>query len=314
MLGVPSRGRDEGKESPIGIEGSDGALFVPKPHGGSTPRIAITRPGGVGVLGSQLRAAGFEPVSFPLLRIVRTPADQVLDAVGLWLLKSRAGTKAGVLVLTSARSVEKLLEAFSEAVDVSVTDLRKVADLGLWFTGIEVWAVGDPTAQAARNAGLGVDLVPHRFVAEGLIEALEGRILSGVPILLPRALEGRGALPDALERLGAHVTVVSVYHSEPERKVAEHLKAAVLRGEVDALFFTAASQVRVLAEAWALSQGSAGGEQGWPTRVPVFAIGPAVACAARDAGFDLAGVADPHTFEGLVGCLSREWPRFRRHL
>jgi uroporphyrinogen-III synthase len=316
MFGVPARGRHEGKQSPIGIEGSDGALSVPEPRGGSSPHIAVTRPDGVGVLGSLLRASGFEPVSFPLLRIVPAPAEGVRASVGTWLLQARAGTHRGVLVLTSARTVENLSGVFTDvllgAADVPQIDAETTADLGDRFAGIEVWAVGDSTAKAAQKAGLRVDLVPHRFVAEGLIEAIEGRVLSGVPILLPRALEGREALPSAFKRLGAHVTVLSIYHSEPDRKVAERLIRAVLGGEVDALLLTAASQVRVLAEGWALVQGSGPRVGGWPTQVPIFAIGPAVASAARNAGFDLAGVADPHTFEGLVGSLSREWPRFFR--
>ena len=49
------------------------------------------------------------------------------------------------------------------------------------------------------------DVVPERFVAEGLVEALAGQPASRV--LVARAAEARDVLPDALRERGAQVDV-----------------------------------------------------------------------------------------------------------
>ena len=58
------------------------------------------------------------------------------------------------------------------------------------------------------------DIVPERFVAEGLVEAL-----ADVPVtraLIARAAEARDVLPDALRERGAEVDVVALYETVAE--------------------------------------------------------------------------------------------------
>ena len=84
-----------------------------------------------------------------------------------------------------------------------------------------VAAIGPGTARALRERGVIADVVPERFVAEGLVDALAGVEFSRV--LIARAAQARDVLPDALRERGASVEVVSLYET-----VAEPLDPAVV--------------------------------------------------------------------------------------
>ena len=82
----------------------------------------------------------------------------------------------------------------------------------------KICAIGPATAKAVQDFGFEVALMPEKFVAEGIVEAL-ARHFGGLPlvaghrILLPRALEAREVLPDALMAAGALVDVVPCYRN-----------------------------------------------------------------------------------------------------
>jgi uroporphyrinogen III methyltransferase/synthase len=82
----------------------------------------------------------------------------------------------------------------------------------------KVCAVGPATARAVEECGFDLALLPHKFVAEGIIDELKryyGDLnrLSGKRILLARALQARDVLPDALTAAGAEVDVVPCYET-----------------------------------------------------------------------------------------------------
>ncbi len=113
-----------------------------------------------------------------------------------------------------------------------------------------ICAIGPATARAVKDSGLDVTLVPEKFVAEGIVEALIKHSggstgLAGHRILLPRALEAREILPDALTAAGALVDVVPCYRNvrgEIEESKLSQLRAA----KPDLIVFTSSSTVRNL--------------------------------------------------------------------
>ncbi len=229
-----------------------------------------------------LQDGGLSVVHLPL-----TASQPPRDARPLerGLQRWRAG-EFDVLLLTSPRSAEvvgDLLPAASGASPLPVPG--------------EIWAVGPATARAAEGAGLRVDRIPSRFVAEGLLEeAPTWRALKGLRIFFPRAEEGRERLPEGLSQEGAFVTLVAAYRNAPVPRAAEDAAARLLRGEFDLVVLTAGSQARELARAWhAASPGAA-----WPPRARVVVIGSATEAAARAVGIPVARVADPHTLEGVA--------------
>src|SRR5207302_1683442 len=167
-------------------------------------------------LASRLRTLGAEVVEAPAIRI--SPLDAPLpDPRGYDLV-----------CLTSPNGVRLLFDRMAEI----GLDARALA-------GARVAAIGPGTAGALRDHGVLADVVPERFVAEGLVDAL-----AEMPVrraLIARAAEARDVLPDALRERGAEVDVVALYET-----VAESLSDAQLDalGHADYVTFTSSSTVR----------------------------------------------------------------------
>src|SRR5690606_31332021 len=100
-----------------------------------------------------------------------------------------------------------------------------------------VAAIGPGTAEALAEGNVVADLVPERFVAEGLLEAFPegpGRVL------LARAAVARDVLPEGLATKGWEVEVVEAY-----RTVVADLDPAVgeMAAAADTVTFTSSSTV-----------------------------------------------------------------------
>src|SRR5262249_29984302 len=133
------------------------------------------------------------------------------------------------------------------------------------------------------------DVVPQRFVAEGLVEALADLAVDRV--LVARAAEARDVLVNALRERGAEGDVVALY-----RTVAEPLSQSQLDpiGRADYGTFTSSSTVRFLFEAL-------GDGLGPDTRL--VSIGPVTSAALRERGREPDVEADQHEIDGLVRAL-----------
>ena len=105
---------------------------------------------------------------------------------------------------------------------------------------------GPGTARALAEHGIVADVVPERFVAEALVEALAEVEVEGKRVLVARAAEARDVLPDALRERGAEVDVVALYETVREQPDAEAVEAA--QG-ADYVTFTSSSTVTNLIEA-----------------------------------------------------------------
>src|SRR5690606_5357007 len=127
--------------------------------------------------------------------------------------------------------------------------------------------------------GLAVDVQAERFVAEGVLEALEARDdVVGARVLYVSAEGSREVLREGLEEMGAIVEEIPLYRSVPDVEAAEPLRALVDAGHADLVTFTSASTVRAFVQAVGEVEAR---------RVPAVSIGPQTSAAARDAGLDL---------------------------
>ncbi len=81
--------------------------------------------------------------------------------------------------------------------------------------GIKIGVIGPATAQALSEYHLKADLIPEKFQAEYLLEALSHIPLANQKILIPRAEQAREILPEGLRQMGAEVLVVSAYQTLP---------------------------------------------------------------------------------------------------
>jgi len=221
-----------------------------------------------------LRSLGAEVVELPAIRIEpRIDSEEVKRVAG--------GVGAYDLIcLTSPNGVRLLFEAMEAA----ALDARALA-------GVTVAAIGPGTARALAERGILADVVPERFVAEGLIEALEDEELAGARVLVARAAKARDVLPDALRERGAEVDVVALYETVREQPGAEEIEAAE---SADYLTFTSSSTVTNLAEAL--------GDR-FPSSARIVSIGPITSETIRAQGLEVDVEAERHDIDGLLSAL-----------
>jgi uroporphyrinogen III methyltransferase/synthase len=241
------------------------AWFESRPLAGLTIAVTRARAQASG-LASRLRRLGAEALEAPAIRIVPTAgAAPELDRYDL-------------VCLTSPNGVRLLFERLQAA----GRDARA-------FAGVTVAAIGPGTAAALGDHGLIADVVPERFIAEGLVEALAGRPVSRA--LVARAAEARDVLVDALRGRGAEVDVVALYETVAEPVALEQRQAV---SAADYVTFTSSSTVRFFFEA--VGDGLSG-----DTRLA--SIGPVTSQALRERGHEPDVEADRHDIDGLIEAL-----------
>src|SRR5262249_8029227 len=143
----------------------------------------------------------------------------------------------------------------------------------------KVAAIGPATAEALGEIGLRADFVPSQFVAESVAEEWPDREMTGKRVLLPRAKEARGFLPDKLAEMGAAVDVIPAYETVIDGAAAEQIRGELMSGEIDAITFTSSSTVKNFVE----SIGNATVKE-IADKVTIAAIGPITAETARELG------------------------------
>ena len=225
-------------------------------------------------LARTLRGLGANVVELPAIRIEPLiGSDEVRDA-------ATAIRDYDLVCLTSPNGVKLLFEALAEA----GRDARALA-------GTTVAAIGPGTARALAAHGIAADVVPERFVAESLVEALTQVDVEGKRVLVARAAEARDVLPDALRERGGTVDVVALYETVRE---APDDAAVAAAEDADYVTFTSSSTVKNLTEAL--------GDR-FPARARIVSIGPITSTTVREAGLEVAIEADRHDVDGLLAAL-----------
>jgi uroporphyrinogen III methyltransferase/synthase len=159
------------------------------------------------------------------------------------------------------------------------------------LAGATVAAIGPGTARALAAHGIAADVVPERFVAEALVEALADFDVEGKRVLVARAAEARDVLPDALRERGGEVDVVALYETVREAPDDAAITAA---GDADYVTFTSSSTVTNLTDAL--------GDR-FPAGARIVSIGPITSATVREAGLEVAVEAERHDVDGLLAAL-----------
>ena len=228
-----------------------------------------------------LAEQGAEPIELPTIEIVETGDPAAIERT-IEDLRTSAYNWA---VFTSPNAIRIFMRHIRER----GFDARA-------FGRAQIAAIGPGTAAALDRAGLTTDLVPLEYIAEGLLDAFEGRVLRGARVLLPRAEDARDTLITGLEAKGARVDELPLYRAavpkDPDIEGLRRLRA----GEIDVATFASSSAVRNLIE-------MLGGDVAPLRQVRIAAIGPVTAEALRAAGLDVAVMAEAYTIAGLVAAI-----------
>ncbi len=198
----------------------------------------------IGELQSGLEALGACVLPLPVLEPREIEDNEPLD-------KALASLEEySWIIFTSGYGVEFFLKRLQE---------RRTKDVMERLP--KICTVGPATAKTLAESGMEVALIPDNFVAEGVIQALgeyHGGLqrLSGCRILIPRALQARDVLPNALSAAGALVDIVPCY-----RTVRADVDAGIIRQiqtkRPDLIVFTSSSAVRNLVDILGSEKGEA---------------------------------------------------------
>ncbi len=241
--------------------------FERRPLGGVTVAVTRARAQASG-MAARLRALGARVLECPVIRIGQLPGP-VPDLSGYDLV-----------CLTSPNGVQALFARL----DAAGLDARA-------FAGARVAAIGPGTARVLAERGIRADVVPDRFVAEGLVDAL-----ADVPVrraLIARATQARDVLPDALRARGAEVDIVDLYETVIEPLADEQVAAVA---GADYLTFTSSSTVSNFLQA-------AGGMPDGAGRPRLASIGPVTSATLREHGAEPDVEATSHDIDGLIDAI-----------
>ena len=242
-------------------------------------RVVVTRARAqAGSLAARLAELGAEVIELPAIRTRPIESSPEIDAA------CKRIQAYGVVVLTSVNGVDCLFARLAER----GRDARAITE------DATVVAIGPATAERLLAHGVRADVVPERFVGEGILAALAGRSLIAVPVLVARAREARPELVDGLRALGAAVDEVALYETVREDVRPEAVEAAL---GADYLTFTSSSTVRNLL---AVLDGDG---RDRVAGMRVVSIGPITSEAARAAGLTVHAEAREFTVDGLVAAL-----------
>ena len=238
--------------------------------------VAVTRARAqASELSRRLRMLGARIIEAPVIRIRALPVEPLDPA------------PYDLVCLTSANGVDPLFARLT----AGGRDARALASC-------KVAAIGPGTARALEARGISADVVAERFVAEGLIEAIDSELLAAAGeaprrALVARAREARETLPEALRARGIEVDVLPLYETVAE-PLSEHTADAARNA--DYVTFTSSSTVRFFFDAL-----GAGASLSRGTRV--VSIGPVTSEALRERSIEPDVEAARHDIDGLLDAL-----------
>lgn len=244
-------------------------------------RIVVTRTREqAGELSKSLRDLGADVIELPTIRIEH-PEDH------LGFAEMVAGAhEYDWIVFTSPNGVERFFDAFYQA----YPDARCLGNAKLA-------AIGTGTAKKIQEYRFAVDLIPERFVAEGLIEAFKKENVENLTILWVKAAESREVVGDGLAAQGAIVDECIAYRTVPETEDPTGAAGRLTEQGADLITFTSGSTVDHF-----FNLGIP-----WPEGCVAGSIGPITSEVLRKHGMPPAFEAAKHDIPGLTAAIVKHF-------
>ena len=228
----------------------------------------------------RLRELGAEPFFFPVIETVEpndwAPLDEALNHL----------SRYEGLIFTSVNGVQFFFKRLKEIQQ----DIRNLK-------GVRIFTIGPKTADAVRDLGIHVDVVPENFVAESLIESIGKENINGKRFLIPRATVAREVLPEKLREMGGQIDVAPAYQTILPSLKSDTLAKRLQSGDIQVLTFTSSSTVKNFL---ALT-----GESLIPEikKTCIACIGPITAKTAEDAGLTVDIIPKEYTVSSLLDAI-----------
>ncbi len=245
-------------------------------------RIVVTRTREqAGGLSRELAGLGADVIELPTIRI--EPPD---DRQGFADTVTHAH-EYDWLVFSSPNGVERFFDGFFSVFE----DARTLGNP-------KIAVIGEGTAAKVKEYRFGVDLIPKRFVAEGLVEAFEEESIENLTVLWVRGQEARDVIYDGLLKQGAIIDECIAYKTVPETDDPTGAAAGLEEEGADLITFTSSSTVEHFFKLGVP----------WPEGCVAGSIGPVTSETLRKHGVEPAFEAKKHDIPGLVAAI-RKWAK-----
>ncbi|HEY0307918.1 MAG TPA: uroporphyrinogen-III synthase [Acidobacteriaceae bacterium] len=245
-------------------------------------RVLVTRAKGqASKLVEALQAVGAQTIEIPAIAIV--PPSTSYDALDGALASLK---DVDWLIFTSVNAVKVFCERALYAGIHPASYTVKIA------------VIGRATAAAVTDAGMKVEVVPPKFVAESLLHELRYQV-ADEHVLLVRAEVARDVLPDGLRAAGAHVILADAYRNElPAGSGAKFREIMASEATIPQIItFTSSStarNVQTLLDAAGVTL---------PEEMVLASIGPVTSATMRELGMEPTVEAKEATIAGLVAAM-----------
>lgn len=242
-------------------------------------RIVVTRTREqAGELSARLLELGADVVELPTIRV-----DPPVYPDEFAQLVADVHTYDWV-VFTSPNGVERFFKAFYAA----YSDARS-------FGKPRIAAIGPSTAKKIAEYRLTTDLLPEKFVAEGLVKAFKKEHIDSQTVLWVKAEETRDVIADELTKQGAIVDKCIAYRTVPETDDPTGAVERLKEEGADVVTFTSASTVENFFKLGLP----------WPEGCQAASIGPVTSKALRAAGQEPEIEAARSDIEGMVKAIRK---------
>jgi uroporphyrinogen-III synthase len=246
-------------------------------------RILTTRAGKQsGGLARPLRDLGAEVIEIPTIEIRPPRSYQALDSalqnIGHY----------DWLILTSVNGVEALFGR-----------LKELKIMAAKLNHLQIAAIGPATQREIEKHGLKVAVTPEKYIAESVVEALQGKTESR-RVLLVRAKVARDVLPRELKKTAKQVDVVEAYETHVPEGAKMKLNQLFANGAArpHIVTFTSSSTATNFLDLLEKDHYSTLRE------IKLASIGPVTSATLAKAGFRPNIEAREYTMEGLAKAIA----------
>jgi uroporphyrinogen III methyltransferase/synthase len=174
------------------------------------------------------------------------------------------------------------------------------------FGASSIAAIGTATAKTLQEIGIEADLLPEKFVGEELAAALQEHLgdaeIRHQRFLLLRADIARPALREELEKLGAQVEDVAIYHTQRPHALSPEILQTIDETPVQWVTFTSASTANNL---WELLTPNQRAKIAKMKRVSIGPVTSAALGALGDGSWKATIEATQHDIAGVVEAVRR---------
>ena len=242
-------------------------------------RIVVTRTREqAGTLSKELAELGADVIELPVIRFEH-PEDKLGFAENV-----ACAHEYDWLVFTSPNGVSKFFDAFYSIHD----DARCLGKP-------KIAAIGPGTVSKLKEYHIGCDLLPEKYVAEGLVAAFKKEDIENLTIMVIKPEQSRDVVSTGLQAMGAIVDDCIAYRTIAETEDPTGAVAKLREQGADVITFTSASTAE---HYFAL-------DIPWPVGCVAGSIGPVTSEALTELGHAPAFEAKQHDIPGLVKAIRK---------